>query len=175
MFRYSDPALSPYLKHLWLQWQLWVFLEMILQAWHTFPLEVSPILLGRIVQALPGWMGNIGAQPFSGLSRDAPLGPDPDSGWTTPGHRDLSKPLLCFLGGMLQVVVLLNHEQSWKSFHSNVRTIFTPPTHRNWTLCLWLRLGLRVRVSHVHWLSFVHQIVSFIVLYSGLIVSQVNA
>ena len=47
---------------------------MILQAWHTFVLEVSSIVLGRTVQAQPGSMGSVGAQPFSGLSRDALLG-----------------------------------------------------------------------------------------------------
>ena len=57
-----------------------MFLGMILQAWHTFLMEVSPIIVGRIVQAHPGWMGGVAAQPFSDLSRRAPLGSGPDSG-----------------------------------------------------------------------------------------------
>ena len=58
---------------------------MILQAWHTFLLEVPLVLLGRIVQAQPGLMGGVSAQPFSGLSKDALLGSGPESGWATPG------------------------------------------------------------------------------------------
>ena len=44
-----------------------LLLRMILQAWHTFFLEASPIVLGIIVKAQPGWAGSIGERPFSGL------------------------------------------------------------------------------------------------------------
>ena len=36
----------------------------ILQAGHIFPLELSPIVLGRILQAPPGWKWIIDAKPF---------------------------------------------------------------------------------------------------------------
>ena len=41
------------------QWQPRVFLGMIPQAWHTFLLEVSPSVLGRIAEAQRGWMRRV--------------------------------------------------------------------------------------------------------------------
>lgn len=73
---------------------------MILQVWHTF-------LLGRIIQDQPGWMGSIGVQPFSDLSRDNLLCSGLNSSWATPGPSETLPNHSCFLGGMLLVVVLL--------------------------------------------------------------------
>ncbi len=64
---------------------------------------VSPVLLCRTSQALSGWMGTVGVQPFSDLSRDVQSGSSLSSGWATQGH-----PLLCYLGCVLRVIVLLN-------------------------------------------------------------------
>uniref|UniRef100_A0A4W5RPH0 WD repeat domain 75 n=1 Tax=Hucho hucho TaxID=62062 RepID=A0A4W5RPH0_9TELE len=42
----------------------------------------------RSSQALSGWMGNVTAQLFSGLSRDVRSGSSPGSGCTTQGHSE---------------------------------------------------------------------------------------
>ena len=76
----SDPFLITLLKHLWQRLQPWVFLGMMLQAWHTCIWGVSPIILYRSSQALSGWMGSIAAQLFSDLSSDVRSGSSPGSG-----------------------------------------------------------------------------------------------
>jgi hypothetical protein len=62
---YSDPLLNTLLKHLWQRLQYWVFLGMMLQAWHTCIWGVSPVLHCTSSQALAGWMGSVTAQIFS--------------------------------------------------------------------------------------------------------------
>jgi len=58
---------------------------MMLQAWHTYFWAVSPILLCRTSQAPSGWMGSVGAQPFSDLSRDVQTGSSLGSGQVMSG------------------------------------------------------------------------------------------
>uniref|UniRef100_A0A8C4RLZ6 Solute carrier family 18 member 2 n=1 Tax=Erpetoichthys calabaricus TaxID=27687 RepID=A0A8C4RLZ6_ERPCA len=41
-----------------------ILLNMMPQAWHTYPWPVSPIPLCSTSQAPSGWMGSVGAQPF---------------------------------------------------------------------------------------------------------------
>ena len=48
----------------------------------------SAILLCRCSQALSGWMGTVGGQPFSCLSRDVKLSWSQGSGWATQGHSN---------------------------------------------------------------------------------------
>ncbi|MBN3309037.1 RFFL ligase, partial [Amia calva] len=72
--KYSQPLLNSLLKHLWHQLQPQVFWSMMLQAWHTYFWAVPPILFCRTSQAPSGWIGSIGAQPFSDLSRDVQSG-----------------------------------------------------------------------------------------------------
>lgn len=73
--------------------------DSVLQAWHTFVLEVSPIILGRIAEAQPGWMGRVGAHRCSvGFRSGLWAGPLEDL------HRVFLKPLLCFLLGRLTAV-----------------------------------------------------------------------
>ena len=91
MDMYSQPLLNTLLKHLWHQLQPNIFLSMLLQAWHT------PILLCRTSQSPLGWMGSIGAQPFSDLSRDVQSSSTLGSGWATHGHWQscpIATPLL---------------------------------------------------------------------------------
>ena len=45
LHKYSDPLLSTLFKHLQQQLKPWVFLGMMLQAWHTCIWGVSPIIL----------------------------------------------------------------------------------------------------------------------------------
>jgi hypothetical protein len=52
--KYSDLSLCTLLKHRWQRLQPWVFLGMMLQAWHTSIWGVSPILFCRSSQALSG-------------------------------------------------------------------------------------------------------------------------
>lgn len=79
---------------------------MRLRTWHTFLVEFSSILPGRNIQAAPGWMGNIGAQPFPGLSKDALLGLGLDSGLPLQDiYKVVLKPLVCFLGSILRIIV----------------------------------------------------------------------
>uniref|UniRef100_A0A4W5RH46 WD repeat domain 75 n=1 Tax=Hucho hucho TaxID=62062 RepID=A0A4W5RH46_9TELE len=49
---------------------------------------VRSLLVSRSSQALSGWMGNVTAQLFSGLSRDVRSGSSPGSGCTTQGHSE---------------------------------------------------------------------------------------
>ena len=111
--KYSQPLLNTLLKLLWQQLQPQVFLSMILQAWHTYFGAVSPILLCRTSQAPSGWMGSVGAQPFSDLSTEVLglAGPIKDI------HRVVPKPLPCYIGCVLRVFVLLEvaPANSWKS------------------------------------------------------------
>ena len=106
--QYSDPLLSTLLKHLWQRLQPWVFLGKMLKAWHTCIWGVSPILLCRFCQVLSGWMGSVVSQLFSGFSEmldwvqvRALAGPLKDI------QRLVLKPLLCWLGCVLRVIVLL--------------------------------------------------------------------
>ena len=71
---------------------------------------VSPIILWRSSQALSGWMGNVAAQLFSGLSRDVRSGSSPGSGCAT--IRDLSRSHSCIVLAVCLVFVLLVGE-SW--------------------------------------------------------------
>lgn len=52
----------------------------------------SLILLGRIIQAYPCWMGSVGAQPISGLSRSALLSSGPDSDWPNQQYFPMMLP-----------------------------------------------------------------------------------
>ena len=54
-------------------------MRIMLQAWHTFLLEVSPIVLAEPFELNQiGWGASVPtAQPFSSLSREALLGPGP--------------------------------------------------------------------------------------------------
>lgn len=72
--------------HLWQQLQSQVILNMMPQAWHTYFWPVTPIPLCSTSQAPSGWMGSVGAQPFSDLSRDVQLDSGLGSGWATQGH-----------------------------------------------------------------------------------------
>jgi hypothetical protein len=74
-------------------------------------------VLCRSSQALSGWMGNVTAQLFSGLSRNVKSGSSPGSGWATQGHSEslVAKPLLRCRGCVLRVVVLLEWEPSPQS------------------------------------------------------------
>ena len=115
--KYSQPLLNTLLKHLWQQLMPQVFLNMMPQAWHTDLWAVLPIPLCSTSQAPSGWMGSVGAQPFSDLCRyvqsDSSLGSGWGSGWAT--HRVVLKPLLWKLGCVLRVVVLLKDELSPQS------------------------------------------------------------
>ena len=71
--------------HLWQQLQPQVFLHMMPQAWHTYLWAVLPIPLCSTSQAPSGWMGSVGAQPFSDLSRDVQSDSSLGSGWATQG------------------------------------------------------------------------------------------
>ncbi len=82
--------LNTLLKCLWHQLQPQVFLNMMLQARHTYFWAVSPILLCRTSQAPSGWMWSVGAQPFSDLSRVVQSGSSLGSGWATQGNSQLS-------------------------------------------------------------------------------------
>ena len=63
------------------------------------------------MQALSGWMGSVVTQPFSALSKGVQLDSGLGSGWATQGHaQTFSKPLLCFLGCVLQVIVIAQSE-----------------------------------------------------------------
>ncbi len=86
LHKFSDPLLSTWLKHLWQQLQPWDFLGMMQQALHTWIGGFSAILLCISSQARSGWMGTVGRQPFSGLSRDVRWGSSQGSGWATLGH-----------------------------------------------------------------------------------------
>ncbi len=81
----SLPSLNTFLKQLWHQLQLQVFLRMMLQAWLFLG-----IFSHSSLQNLSSWMGSIGAQPFSDLSRDvqsgSSLGSSLGSSWTTQWH-----------------------------------------------------------------------------------------
>ena len=72
--------------HLWQQLQSQVFLNMIPQVRHTHLWAVLPIPLYSTSQSPSGWMGSIGAQPFSDLSRDIQSDSSLGSGWATQGH-----------------------------------------------------------------------------------------
>ena len=91
LHKYSDPLLRTLLKHIWQRLQHRVLLDLMLQAWHSCTWGVSPILLCRYSKTLPGWMGSVAAQLFSGLSRDVRSGSSPGSGWATHGHSFLSR------------------------------------------------------------------------------------
>lgn len=80
----------------------------MLQACHTYFWDFSPTPLSRTSQALSGWMGSTEAQTFSDLSRDVQSGSSLDSSWAT--HKVVLKPLLCYLGCVLRVVLLLETE-----------------------------------------------------------------
>ena len=69
--KYSDPLLS--LRTFGSNYSQ-VFLGMTQKTLHTWIWGVSAILLCRSSQALSGWMGTIGGQPFSGLSREGSIG-----------------------------------------------------------------------------------------------------
>ena len=102
LHKYSAPLLSTLLKHRWQRLQPWFLLDMTLQAWHTCIWVVSPILLCRSSQALPGWMESVAAQLFSGLSRDVRSGSSPGSDWATQGHSETcpeATPTLSWLCG----------------------------------------------------------------------------
>ena len=60
----------------------------MLLAFPTCIWGLHPIPLCRASQALPGWMGSVAAQLFSGLSRDVWSGSCPSSGWATQGHSE---------------------------------------------------------------------------------------
>ena len=85
----------------------WVWRQ---QALHTWMWGFSAILLCRSPLALSGWMGTIGGQPFSGLSRDVWLaGPLKDI------HKIVPMPLLHCLCCVLRVIVLSECEPSAQS------------------------------------------------------------
>ncbi len=104
---------TQYLKHLWQQLQPRVFWGMMQQALHSWIEGFSVILLCKPSLARSGWMGTLGGQPFSGLSRDVSIGFK--SGlWL--GHSrtftELTPNVRCCLGCVLSVIILLEGEPS---------------------------------------------------------------
>ena len=101
---------------------------MTLQAWHTCIWGVSPILLCRRSQALSSWIYSyfkVSLEMFDWVQVWAPAGPLKDI------HRLDLKPLLCYLGCVLRVVVLLEGEPSpqrswahWSRFSSTISLYF---------------------------------------------------
>ena len=106
----SESLHSTYLKHLGQQLQLRVFLSMKQQALHMWIWGFSAILLRRSSQALSGWMGTIGRQQFSGLSRDVRFGSRQGSDWATQWQSQScpSATPVC----VLRVIGLLQGEPS---------------------------------------------------------------
>lgn len=64
--KYSDPLLSTWLYHLWQHWKTQVFVEILLQAWHSFPLGFFPFFLAKSARLLAG-MGSVDVQTFQGV------------------------------------------------------------------------------------------------------------
>lgn len=76
-----------------------VFMEMIQHICHSWIWGSTAILPYRSSPAPSGWIVNVGAQPFSGPSRDAQLGIGKGlAGSVKNSHRFVLKPLLCALG-----------------------------------------------------------------------------
>ena len=113
LLKYSHPLLSTWLKHLWQLLQPQVFLSMM-----STPFS-GQFLLCRSSQAPSGWTGSVFAL------KDI--------------HRLVLKPLLCYLGCVLRVVVLLKGGPSPQSeVHSALEQVFIKdlPVHR----CIHLSL-----------------------------------
>ncbi len=86
------------------------------QVFHTWIGDPLPFLLADPLQFCPGWMVNVGGQPFLGLSRDAQLGLSQGSGWAIQEQsRSCCEALLRYFSCVLRVIVLLEGKPSAQS------------------------------------------------------------
>ena len=99
----------------------------MLQTWYSWIWGISPILLCRSSQALSGWMGSVGTQLFSGLSRHVRSGSSPGSGWATQGHSQICP----WSHSSIVLAVCFGSLSCWKV---NLR-----PSLRSWAL--WSRFS----------------------------------
>lgn len=114
------PKPNTWLLHLWQQLQPHGVLVKKLRAW-TF----LPIPLGISLQGPPGWMGNIGTQPFSALSIDVQLDSGLGSGWATQGHaQTFSEATPLFSLCVLRVVMMECKPSSKSEVQSALEQVF---------------------------------------------------